>query len=54
MLELFQRYEVVSEHAHGLAETEVEKLASLVEDLDFEDPNVLFAKATKINDQGFN
>ena len=43
-LELFQRYEVIREHAHGLAETEVEKLAKLAEDLDFIDEETFSAK----------
>ena len=52
-LELFQRYEVVREHASGLAETEVEKLASLVEDLDFEDTDSFSAKVKIIKENHF-
>ena len=52
-LELFQRYEVVREHANGLAETEVEKLASLVEDLDFDDVESFSAKVKIIKENHF-
>lgn len=52
-LELFQRYEVVREHASGLAETEVEKLASLVEDIDFEDSESFSAKVKIIKENHF-
>ena len=52
-LELFQRYEVVREHAGGLAETEVEKLASLVEDIDFEDEEAFSAKVKIIKENHF-
>jgi len=52
-LELFQRYEVVREHANGLAETEVEKLASLVEDIDFEDSESFSAKVKIIKENHF-
>ena len=52
-LELFQRYEVIREHAHGLAETEVEKLAKLAEDLDFIDEETFSAKVKTIKDSYF-
>jgi hypothetical protein len=52
-LELFQRYEVIREHAHGLAETEVEKLAALAEDLDFIDEATFSAKVKTIKDSYF-
>lgn len=52
-LELFKRYEVVREHANGLAETEVEKLASLVEDIDFEDEESFSAKVKIIKENHF-
>lgn len=52
-LELFKRYEVVREHANGLAETEVEKLASLVEDIDFEDSESFSAKVKIIKENHF-
>ena len=52
-LELFQRYEVVREHSNGLAETEVEKLASLVEDLDFEDTDSFSSKVKIIKENHF-
>ena len=52
-LELFKRYEVVREHANGLAETEVEKLASLVEDIDFEDEESFSSKVKIIKENHF-
>ena len=52
-LELFQRYEVIREHAHGLAETEVEKLAKLSEDLDFIDEETFSAKVKTIKESYF-
>ena len=52
-LELFQRYEVIREHAHGLAETEVEKLAALAEDLDFIDEETFSAKVKTIKESYF-
>ena len=52
-LELFQRYEVIREHAHGLAETEVEKLAKLAEDLDFIDEETFSAKVKTIKESYF-
>ena len=52
-LELFKRYEVVREHANGLAETEVEKLASLVEDIDFDDEESFSAKVKIIKENHF-
>jgi len=52
-LELFQRYEVVREHSNGLAETEVEKLASLVEDIDFEDEESFSSKVKIIKENHF-
>ena len=53
-LELFQRYEVIREHAHGLAETEVEKLAALAEDLDFIDEETFSAKVKTIKESYFS
>ena len=52
-LELFQRYEVIREHAHGLAETEVEKLAKLAEDLDYIDEETFSEKVKTIKDSYF-
>jgi hypothetical protein len=43
----------VREHASGLAETEVEKLASLVEDIDFEDSESFSAKVKIIKENHF-
>jgi len=52
-LELFKRYEVIREHARGLAETEVEKLANLAEDLDFESEETFSAKVKTIKESYF-
>lgn len=45
-LELFKRYEVIREASQDLAMTEIEKLTSLVEDIEFEDEET-FAKKVK-------
>lgn len=52
-LELFKRYEVIREHARGLAETEVEKLATLAEDLDFESEEAFSLKVKTIKESYF-
>ena len=52
-LELFKRYEVIREHARGLAETEVEKLASLAEELDFVSEEAFSAKVKTIKESYF-
>ena len=46
-LELFQRQEIIREASRDLAETQVEKLASLVEGLDFEDEDSFEAILTR-------
>ena len=52
-LELFKRYEVIREHSRGLAETEVEKLATLAEDLDFESEEAFSLKVKTIKESYF-
>ena len=52
-LNLFKRYEVIREAARGLAETEVEKLATLAEDLDFESEEAFTAKVKTIKESYF-
>jgi hypothetical protein len=52
-LELFQRYEVIREHARGLAETEVEKLATLAEEIEFVSEEAFSAKVKTIKESYF-
>ena len=52
-LELFQRYEVIREHSRGLAETEVEKLATLAEEIEFVSEDAFSAKVKTIKESYF-
>jgi hypothetical protein len=52
-LESFQRAQVVREHSRDLAETQVEKLASLVEGLDFEDEETFSQKVKTVKESYF-
>ena len=52
-LEQYKRYEVIREHASGLADTEIEKLAQLSEDIDFEDEETFSAKVKTIKESYF-
>ena len=52
-LNLYKRFEVIREAARGLAETEVEKLAALAEDLDFESEEAFSAKVKTIKESYF-
>lgn len=52
-LESYKRYEVIREAARGLAETEVEKLVKLSEDLDFESEEVFADKVKTIKEAYF-
>ena len=52
-LEGYKRYEVIREAARGLAETEVEKLVKLSEDLDFESEEEFAAKVKTIKEAYF-
>jgi len=52
-LNLYKRFEVIREAARGLAETEVEKLAALAEDLDFESEEAFAAKVKTIKESYF-
>jgi len=52
-LEAYKRYEVIREHAYGLADTEIEKLAQLSEDIDFEDEETFSAKVKTIKESYF-
>jgi len=53
MIESFQREAVVREASRDLAETQVEKLASLVEGLDFEDQESFAAKVKTVKESYF-
>ena len=52
-LEGYQREQIISEHAGELAATEVEKLKSLVESLDFEDEASFSAKVKTVKESYF-
>ena len=49
----YQKAEIVREQSSGLAETEAEKLASLVEDVEFEDSETFETKVKTIRDSYF-
>jgi len=52
-LETFKRDFIIREHSKGLAETQVEKLKSLVEDIDFEDDDTFSEKVSTIKESYF-
>lgn len=52
-LESYKRATVIREHSRDLAETEVEKLMSLVESLDFEDEDTFSAKVKTVKESYF-
>lgn len=52
-LEVLQRNAVIAEASTGLAETQVEKLKSLVEDVDFDDAETFAAKVATIKESYF-
>lgn len=52
-LELYKRDAIIRESARGLAETQVEKLKSLVEDVDFEDADTFAKKVQTIKESYF-
>ena len=53
-LEHYKRDAIIRESARGLAETQVEKLKSLVEDIDFEDEETFAAKVETVKESYFN
>jgi hypothetical protein len=53
-LEVYKRDAIIRESARGLAETQVEKLKSLVEDVDFEDEETFAQKVATIKESYFN
>lgn len=52
-LEQFQRYEVIREHARDLAETEVEKLIKLTQDIDYVSEETFAEKVATIKESYF-
>jgi hypothetical protein len=52
-LEQFKRYEVIREHARGLAETEVEKLIKLTQDIDYVSEETFGEKVATIKESYF-
>lgn len=52
-LEQFKRYEVIREHASGLAETEVEKLIKLTQDIDYVSEETFAEKVATIKESYF-
>jgi len=53
ILEGYKRDAIIREASHGLAETEVEKLKSLVDDIDFEDESVFANKVKTVKESYF-
>ena len=52
-LEVLQRDAIIREHSTGLAETQIEKLKSLVEDVDFEDEKTFSQKVQTVKESYF-
>lgn len=52
-LEVYKRDAIIREHARDLAETQVEKLKSLVEDIDFEDEETFTKKVMTVKESYF-
>ena len=52
-IEVFQRDAIIREHADGLADTQVEKLKSLVEDIDFDDAESFSKKVATVKESYF-
>ena len=52
-LEVYKRDSIIREHARGLAETQVEKLKSLVEDIDFENEETFAQKVATVKESYF-
>ena len=52
-LEVLQRDAIIHEHSTGLAETQIEKLKSLVEDFDFEDEATFSQKVQTVKESYF-
>jgi len=52
-VQAFQRAEIIAQASKGLAETEVEKLKGLVEEVDFEDAETFLKKVSTIKESYF-
>jgi hypothetical protein len=52
-LEVLKRDKIIREHASGLAETQIEKLKDLVEDMDFESEEAFSAKVATVKESYF-
>lgn len=52
-LEMYKRDAIVREHSRDLAETQIEKLKSLVEDMDFESEEAFSAKVATVKESYF-
>jgi hypothetical protein len=53
-LESYKREAIIREAARDLAETQVEKLKSLVEDIDFDDEETFAKKVATVKESYFN
>ena len=53
-VELLKRYAIISEASHGLADTQVEKFETLVEDLQFDDENTFAQKVATVKESYFS
>jgi len=52
-VEMLKREKIIREHSSDLAETQVEKLNSLIEDIDFEDEETLAQKVSTVKESYF-
>jgi hypothetical protein len=52
-VEMLKREKIIREHSSGLAETQIEKLNSLVEDIDFEDEETFAQKVATVKESYF-
>ena len=52
-LEVLKRDAIIREHAEGLAETQVEKLKALVEDIDFDTAEIFSQKVATVKESYF-
>jgi hypothetical protein len=53
-VELLKRYAIINEASHGLADTQVEKFVSLVEDLQFDDEDSFAQKVATVKESYFS
>lgn len=53
-IEMFQRDAIIREHSGDLAETQIDKLRSLVEDVDFDDEETFSKKVKTVKESYFN